>query len=279
MFRALCLSATLMFSASLAGAQALSDLAPRTQAMLDSIGLTESLDIMREAGRRDAASLEEQLFPDRVETGWPGFVDRLYAPGVLEAVFVSEFPEDRLTREDTDNILAFFDSELGRRIVDGELTAWRAMVDPDVEEAAFEIYDQHVAENDPRLDLLAEFTEVNGFIDYNVMGSLNSNYAFLSGLSEGGAYPQPLPESELLARVWEQEPSLREDTIRWLYAFQLMAYSGLTDDELSAYIAFCETPAGQIYNQALFQGYDAVFTQMSGRLGQAAAMFMTGEAL
>ncbi|WP_071675252.1 hypothetical protein [Nioella nitratireducens] len=279
MLRALCLSVTMVFSAGIAGAQALSDLAPRTQTMLQSIGVSESLDIMRDAGRRDAAGLEEQLFPDRSNTGWSAFVDRLYAPGTLESVFVADFPEDRLTRENTAAIVAFFDSALGRRIIDGELTAWRAMLDPDVEEAAYEIYDQHRADGDPRLDLLEEFTSVNGFIDYNVMGSLNSNYAFLSGLSEGGAYPRPVPESELLAQVWQQEPTLREDTVRWLYSFQLMAYSGLSDDDLSAYIAFCETSAGQLYNQVLFQGYDAVFTAMSGRLGQAAAMFMTGEAL
>jgi hypothetical protein len=268
---------SLVIGAGPALAQSAPPLREDTLAMLDAIGMEQSINIMVQAGVRDGRGLEDDLFPGRGGAAWGSVVDRLYAPDTLRAYFYEGFPEDRLAQDRAAEITAFFSSDLGERIVEGELTAWEAITDQAVEDAANEVYFQHLAEANPRLELLDRFTEVNGFVDFNVMGALNANFAFLRGMSDGGAYERPIPEDMILTQVWQGEPEIREDTILWLYSFQLMAYADLTDEELEAYIAFSESDAGQLYNSTVFAGYDAVFSEMSYRLGNAAALFMTGE--
>ncbi|WP_420398177.1 hypothetical protein [Nioella sp.] len=277
MLRAICLSVSLVIGAGPALAQSAPPLREDTLAMLDAIGMEQSINIMVQAGVRDGRGLEDDLFPGRGGAAWGSVVDRLYAPDTLRAYFYEGFPEDRLAQDRAAEITAFFSSDLGERIVEGELTAWEAITDQAVEDAANEVYFQHLAEANPRLELLERFTEVNGFVDFNVMGALNANFAFLRGMSDGGAYERPIPEDMILSQVWQSEPDIREDTVLWLYSFQLMAYADLSDEELEAYIAFSESDAGQLYNSTVFAGYDAVFSEMSYRLGNAAALFMTGE--
>ncbi|WP_127558448.1 DUF2059 domain-containing protein [Nioella ostreopsis] len=277
MLRAICLSVSLVVGAGPALAQSPVALRETTLAMLDAIGMEQSINIMVQAGVRDGRGLEDDLFPGRGGAAWGNVVDRLYAHDTLRGFFYEGFPEDRLSEDRAAEITAFFSSDLGERIVEGELTAWEAITDQAVEDAANEVYFQQLAEANPRLELLERFTEVNGFVDFNVMGALNANFAFLRGMSDGGAYERPIPEDMILTQVWQGEPEIREDTILWLYSFQLMAYADLSDEELEAYIAFSESDAGQLYNSTVFAGYDAVFSEMSYRLGNAAAVFMTGE--
>lgn len=284
MLRALCLSLAVAFGPGAAVpvlAQAAPPVALRTDtlALFEAVGMEESFDIIAEAGIRDALSLEEDLFPGRGGASWAALVDRLVTPDLLRETFTRAFPESRLGEAQMTEILAFFTSETGRRIIEGELAAWRAITDPEIEEAANAVYFRRLAEGDPRIDLLTRLIESNDFVDLNVMGGLNANVAFLQGLSDGGAYEQDVSEEMILSQAWQQEPRLREDTTLWLYSYQLMAYSSLTDADLQAYIAFCESEAGQAYNAALFTGFDAIFTDMSYRLGATAAGFMTGAPL
>ena len=239
----------------------------------------ESFAIMVEAGLRDAGALEETLFPGRGGEGWSRLVEQLYTPDAIRAVFEQAFPQERMQAERAEEILAFFTSETGQRVVEGELAAWRAITDPEVEAAANEFYFQRLAAGDSRLDLLTRLIESNDFVDLNVMAALNSNYAFLLAMSDGGAYEQQIAQDMILSQVWQQEPRIREDTTLWLYSFPLMAYNDLSDAEMEAYIAFSESEAGQVYNSALFAGFDAVFREMSYLLGSAAANYMTGEPL
>ena len=278
MLRALCISVSFLVALPVQ-AQNSVPLRADTRQMLDAIGMDESIDIMVEAGMNDARGLEADLFPGRGGASWRAVVDRLYTQEVFRGTFDAAFPEDRLSPEDAAAITAFFSSDLGQRIVEGELTAWRAITDPEVESAANEAYFQRLTAGDPRLNVLDRFTAANGFVDYNVMGALNSNVAFLRGMSDGGAYEQEVSEDMILSQAWQQEPEIRDSTLLWLNSYQLMAYSALTDAEMEQYIAFSESEAGQAYTAVLFTGYDAVFTAMSYRLGLAAATFMTGEPL
>lgn len=284
MFRALsfCLAIGLGAVAAPVHAQApvaQTSLRADTLALFDAVGMEESFAIMVDTGRRDAGALADSLFPRRDGQGWAQMVDRLYTPTALRRTFVDAFPEDRMSVARAREILDFFTSDIGQRVVEGELTAWRAITDPEVEAAAIALYEQRQADGDPRIDLLSRMIASNDFVDLNVMAALNSNYAFLLAMSDGGAYERPIAQDTILRRVWQEEPRIREEATRWLYAFQLMAYDNLTDAELEAYIAFSESGAGQAYNSALFAGFDAVYTEMSGRLGIAAAQFMTGEPL
>jgi hypothetical protein len=51
----------------------------------------------------------------------------------------------------------------------------------------------------------------------------------------------------------------------------------LSDEDLTAYIAFSASPAGQQLNAALFAAFDDVFTPISKALGLAVAKQMQGQ--
>jgi hypothetical protein len=281
MLRVICLSAALALGAVTTApaqvAQAETELRGEVQAFLDLIGTDRNLEIIIAAGTRDAAGLEADLFPDQGGAAWTRMVNRLYEPGLVQSAFLQHFPGDQISDQELADMTAFFSSDLGQRIIEAEIAAWQAIIDPEVEAAANQVYFDRLAANDPRLALLERLMEANDFVDLNVMGSLNSSFAFYRGMSDGGAYEQEIPQDLMLAEVWQQEPQLRENTTLWLFSYELMAYDGFTDEELETYIAFSETEAGSAYNAALFAAYDAMLEGLTYRLGTAAAIFMNGE--
>jgi hypothetical protein len=173
--------------------------------------------------------------------------------------------------------VAFFDSAEGRRIVELEVSARRAMMEDAVEDAARADYLQRVGEGDDRLALVEQFVDANDLIEANVVGALNSNYMFYRGLVEGGALE--MSEAEMLDDVWSQEDETRGDTREWLYGFLLLAYGPLEDATLEAYVALSVTPEGRAMNRALFAGFDRMYAEISYALGLAIAREMQSEEL
>jgi hypothetical protein len=101
--------------------------------------------------------------------------------------------------------------------------------------------------------------------------------AFFQGLAEVGGGVGEIPEEDMLADVWAQEPDIRAETEAWILPYLSLAYGPLSDDELAEYIGFSKTGPGQKLNHALFAAFDAVFSQISRDLGRATAKQMLGE--
>ena len=184
-----------------------------------------------------------------------------------------------LKDSDIDPLVQFFEGETGRKIVGLEVSARQALLDEAVEAAGKERLEELTADGDPLLDLVTEYVEVNDLLEYNVVGAMNSNYAFYIGLQDGGAFDATLTEEQILTDVWSQEEVIRADTEDWLYGFLVMAYQPLTEAELTEYIALSETPEGQALNRALFVAFDELFVEISRALGRSAATFVVGEDL
>jgi hypothetical protein len=184
---------------------------------------------------------------------------------------------DALGDTDTEPLTAFFDADLGRRIVDLELSARRAMIDDTVEQAARETYIALRGDDDPRLAQINRFVEVNDLLEANVAGALNASFQFYSGLVDGGG--MAMSESEILSDVWSQETETRDDTQEWVFAFLLLAYESLTDAELETYITLSESQEGRALNRALFAGFNAMYDEISYALGLAAAQQMQQQEL
>ncbi len=250
---------------------------PELFALFHAMGLYDILEIMSIEGVDYAGDLEAEMFPGQGGPAWQALVGQIYGLDRITTQFESALPEEVFSDDHMAELAAFFASETGQRIVEGEILARREIMDPTVEEAANIIYREERAAESPRLQLLDEFVTANAMIDLNVSGALNSNFAFYRGLVDGGAFDVELPEDVMLAEVWGQEPELREETTLWLYSYQLMAYDDLTDEELRAYIALSETPAGQRLNRVLFSTFDAMFEAVSYNLGTAAAVFIAGD--
>ena len=252
------------------------DVPPEHGALLDALRLDRVVSLMRAEGVEHGEALADDLFPGRGRAGWRLSVARIYDEGALRQR-LREGVSEALEGEDVGAMTAFFASEPGERITELELEAREAMADEDVEEAARGAWLLLVEDDPERAGRIERFIEVNDLLEENVVGALNANLAFVRGLNAGGAFPEPVPEEDLLADVWASEPGIRSEMEGWLGAFLTLAYEPLEDEALDAYVAFSATPEGQALNRALFEGFDAMYEGVSFELGRAAAAQMAGE--
>jgi len=249
--------------------------AGRVAAALD---MPRVLAVMRSEGLAYGESLGRDMLQGRGGAGWQAEVSRIYDTGRLADIVLPRFAA-ALDGADTAAMAGFFEGALGRRIVELEITAREAFLDEAIEEAAMLRLQEMAEDKDPRLDRIEAFIEAGDLIEANVAGGLNSSLAFWRGLGEGGFLAREMTQEDILAEVWGQEPQIRADTEDWVWSYLALAYEPLTDADMEAYVAFAESPAGKAMNRALFAAFDAMFADVSYRLGLAAARELAGEEL
>jgi len=245
-------------------------------ALFDALGLPEMLEIMRQEGIGYGEEIGTDLFADRTNAQWTDIVSQIYDVDRMTAEVAAEL-DAALVGDDVGAMVTFFTSEPGRTIVSLEVSARRALLDEAVEKASKEAAALAMMDETDRYGLVKSYVETNDLIETNVVGAMNSNYAFYIGLMQGGAFPAELTEDQILTDVWSQEPEIRANTTEWVYSFLMMAYQPLSDAELETYIAFSESDAGQDLNDALFAAFDGMFEDISRQLGFASSQFMIGD--
>ncbi|MBV1902089.1 MAG: DUF2059 domain-containing protein [Marinosulfonomonas sp.] len=246
--------------------------------LADALLWSDIIQMLRQEGISTGLELPETMFPGRTAPNWKQTLTEIYDEEWMTETSRAAFA-DALEDVDLVPALAFFQSDLGRRITALELSARLALLDSGVEDASKERLEQMRADNDPRVGLLANFIAANDLLDSNVVGALNSNFAFYTGLSDGGAFPSPLSQDQMLSEVWSQESTIRDDVEEWLFSFLSLAYQPLSDADLQAYIDISKTPNGQALNNALFVAFDGMFEQISRALGLAVAQVMVAQDL
>jgi hypothetical protein len=249
------------------------------ESVLQTLRIPEMIAVMQDEGIAYGDDLEEQLFPGAGGARWDGIVAGIYDEPALLQRFQSAFSA-RLAADPQamDEIVGFFGTDRGQRILSLEIAARRALLDEAAEEAAAVSVDDMRAREDPRLAVLERFAAANDLIEQNVSGALNANFAFYQGMSDGGAFDAAkMTEADMLADVWSQEPEIRAETESWLYPFLALAYEPLSDADLQAYLAFSESGASRAMNAAMFAAFDEVFRAISRDLGRAAAEMLSGQ--
>ncbi len=239
--------------------------------LVDLMGLPEVVEVMHEEGLDYGAALADEMLPRGASGQWPGTVARIYDPARMEETLREGFAAS-MSGTDPAPLIAFFESPGARRLVSLEISARRAMMDEDVEEAAREDYLARARDPDDRFLLVREFVETNDLVEANVTGALNSNFAFYRGLADAGALE--MTEDEMLAEVWAQEEETRTDSREWLMGFLLLAYDPVAPELLEDYVALSQTDAGRAMNRALFAGFDPMYADISYALGLALAREM-----
>lgn len=278
-------SALLLFPAGGAFAEAAKSL-PQTEAsaqdrgaaLSDLLQIGEVIEVMRLEGLDYGRQMEAELFPGMGGADWRRIVALIYDTQTMRRRFDARLAEE-LAGEPAAvaATTAFFDTDLGQRILQLEVEARRSLLDSAVEDAARLRVEDMEAKGDARLEMLRGFAEANDLIESNVLGALNANLAFFQGMAEVGGLAEELTEDQMLRDVWAQEEEIRAETESWLYPYLALSYGPLEDAELAEYMAFSQTPAGQKLNVALFAAFDAVFTAISRDLGRAAARQMMGK--
>lgn len=246
--------------------------------LFETLNLPQVIDVMRDEGLSYGDVLAQDLFPNRSLDEWHELLAMIYDNDAMMRQVKAGF-QSALEDKNIDSALTYFQSEQGQMIIDLEISARRALLDEDVEAIANDQAALAILDETPRYVLVREFVEANDLIEINVVGALNSNYAFMTGLLDGGAFPHDFTEDEILIDVWQQEDGIRSSTTEWAYSFLILAFQPLSDAELETYIAFSESDAGQELNAALFDAFDDTLEGISRDLGLAASRFMTEQEL
>lgn len=278
MFRAFASAATVSLALLSLPAAAQDGADAKVDALFEALGLPEMLLIMQEEGQSYGMTIATDMFPGGDSAGWAAAVTQIYDAEMMYEEVRGAFGE-ALEGDDIDAMLAFYTSEPGETIIDLEVSARRALLDDAVDAAAKDNAVIAMTDATPRYLMVQDFVEANDLIESNVVGALNSNYAFYMGLIDGGAGLPGVTSDTALQDVWAQEPEIRSSTTEWVYSFLLMAYQPLSDEDLATYIAFSETEAGQDINSALFESFNGMFDDISRALGLAASRFMVSQEL
>jgi hypothetical protein len=247
-------------------------------ALVEALALDEIVTIMREEGLAYGEQIGVEMFGDMPPADWDEVVSNIYDAEWMEDEVRAALTE-ATGETDLGPIIEFFTTAPGADFIDLEVSARRAMLDEEVEQMAKEAAAVAIAENSPLFQQVERFVAANELIETNVVGAMNSTYAFFLGLKDGGGFPADMSESDMLGDVWAQEPALRANTEEWVYSFLVMAYSPATPDDIEAYIAFSESESGQAANRLVFAAFDSMFDDISFALGRAAARFMATQEL
>ncbi|MDE9449083.1 hypothetical protein J3R80_01195 [Aliiroseovarius sp. Z3] len=234
--------------------------------------LNDLLEIMHEEGANMALEADVDLLGHPGGEPWRKRVHAIYDFGRLKSD-AEVAMEAALDAGHLDALCDFYESDDIQSVVDLEITARRAFLDADVEERARSAWSSGRALT-PHEDAILRFVEVNDLVERNVMGALNSNYAFLRAMTDAHPVPaEKLTEQEILFEVWSQEVEIRRDTSEWLYAFLSTAYGPVSQQVLDDYVAFSETEAGHALNHAMFEALDQIYIRLSADLGRAVGEF------
>jgi hypothetical protein len=244
--------------------------------LFDAIGMPRIIEVMREEGLSYGETIRTDLLAGQGGAGWSATVSAIYDARVMDDRMRQDFT-DRLEGLDLTPLLDFFESDRGQRIVESEVAARRAFLDEGVEEAAGAALVDLRSDDPERYGRLEAFVAANDLVESNVMGAMNSNYAFYQGLMAGEAFDNTLTEEQVLSDIWSQEESIRSETEVWVYSFLGLAYAGLSDADIDAYVDLSLTEAGRALNRALFGSFNEMFTEVSRRLGEGAAQVLIGQ--
>ena len=244
--------------------------------LLQALRVGDTVEIMREEGLAYSQSLARDMMPEADPARWQATVERIYDTGKMRNL-VEERMAQGLEGVDLAPLNAFFTSDLGAEVVELELSAREAFLDPEVEDAAKEQYEKLDREGALIVDQIDTLIADSDLIEHNVMGILNSNLMLYRGLADGGAYD--LSEEDMLLDVWSQEEGVREDSAAWIGAYLLTAYQPLEDNEVQEYIDLWRSDEGQALNRALFSTFDRMYEELSYLVGQAVAQHMRSQEL
>jgi len=243
--------------------------------LVNALRLPDLVEIMRAEGLAQGADLAAEMLGGTGDAGWQTDLDRLYDPARMLDAVRTELAAG-LGDADVASLTAFFASDLGRRLTEGELAARRAFLDPGVETAARAALAPPETTDALGRAILA-FIAANDMIEMNVSGGMTSSLRFYQGLAQGGQLD--MTEAEMLDDIWSREEETRSESAAWLRALLALAYRDIAPEDVTRYVDLSLSPAGQALNRALFAGFDAMYADLNFALGLALASRVAGTRL
>ena len=251
------------------------------EAIREALRVDETLKVVQTEGPRDARSLADGPMGESLGSGWDRRVAAIYDLDRMHATFADRFDAaiDEMAPDQVDEVLAFFDAGLGAEAVALEVAARESLLDDDIEDIASAELQRMRDDDDPRLDRIEAFAEANNLIDGNVAVALNSTVAFHRAMIAGAGGALDRDEADVMRYARNRESEIREEAEDWVLRFLSLAYQPLSDDELDRLTDFARSSEGRALSNALFAGYDTLFTTLSTDVGRAAGQSVGGREL
>ena len=267
--RQIALIAATLFWANVAAAQA------QLAVAMDRLGIADMIAVMQLEGASYADDLNNDLLGGQGGALWHSQIRSIYNADRMSEVVraaLATLPDDDLRR-----INVFYGSDLGTQVIGLEIAARKAMLDKDLETLARDAYARAEAENPASVLPLQQLEQAGDMIERNVSGALTANYRFYRAMVDGGAFE--MSEDDILRETWAQEDDIRADTASWLMGYLMLSYQPLGAADFDAYLAFTGSPEGRALNAAIFDGFNAMYGDISYALGRAVALNMIGSDL
>mmetsp|Transcript_737 Transcript_737/g.1282 ORF Transcript_737/g.1282 Transcript_737/m.1282 type:complete len:172 (-) Transcript_737:8-523(-) len=104
---------------------------PALYEMLAALGIYDIIALMSTENIQGGIDLEPQLFPDVGGAAWQAAVMRLHQGNRMAILFEEAFNREAMTPEQIAAVHDFATSDVGQRLVSGEIAARQAFLDPD----------------------------------------------------------------------------------------------------------------------------------------------------
>ncbi len=225
--------------------------------------LDEVVEVLREEGVSSGKKLDEGFLGGAGGAFFQAQIEDIYDP-VWMTGQISESLSGMLTEQQLEQAATFFESDLGQVIVSLENSARRAMMDEAVTQMAQAAL-RDADRDGGRFLLIEEYIEVNDLIARNVQSTITSDYSFFRGMANGQGTPPD--EGHLLAELLAHKDEVERDTRDWLFSFLMLAYQPLDEAQIRGNIAFSRTDTGRALNDAIFDGIDKMYNEISYQLG------------
>lgn len=233
---------------------------PQTDQLVEAMGIPALIAAFSAEGIENGAALDSSILNGQGGTVWAETVRRLYDPSRLEEEIRNSFAEN-LDEQVAIQALLFFESDIGARIIELEVQAREAMLNPELEAAA-------KAAPSANGEDITEFLEVRNLVERNTDAAMMAQMAFFAGIAETSLQSAPPPETD------EQRAMMQAETELWLRGYYALAQSPLSADDVAVYTAFWDTEVAAALDNALFDAFGASYATLSFGLGQAAGRLL-----
>jgi len=239
----------------------------RIESFLQVTGFDVALDAIGQSA--SAAPTMLGINPGAFGAEWERLSAQVFDAKVMRGLAL-ELLQPTLKDDWLDHAMAFYRSDLGKRLVAAENAAQENEDNKAEEEAGAKLLDQMRAEGAPRAALLSEMIDVIGGIDASVRALQEIQYRFLTAASAAGVI-ELRTDSDGLRAMLDQN---RDDLAAAIRISSLnksaYTYRDFTDDEIRQYIDALKAPEMQkvyeLLNAVQFEVMANRFEVLAGRM-------------
>ena len=227
---------------------------------LQNEGVTAGIEMLKEEGQGQQSQ------------EWVSKLNEIYSSDSMQEFFRNELLKLGVI-ENIVNIIDFYETSLGKKLIKNELATRRALKNKDGKAQAKKILNQLKYFKPNRLNVYKKIIEENNYIEDNISSSMNSNLAFYQGYSLSlPSDKQGLLEAEIISKIWTNESETRKRMTEWVMGFTAYTYNDLSRNELNIFLEFSKSKPSKHLNNSINYILDKAFENQSYKLGQAFAI-------